>query len=75
MHFNKRLILIRENMRPGMGRAGGNVRFGSKTDIGAVLINVRFAPESGHRRRKTSVTGKGLWWATNWRRPIGAARR
>jgi hypothetical protein len=26
-----------------------NVRFGSKTDIGALPINVRFTPESGHR--------------------------
>ena len=27
----------------------GNVRFGSKADIAALPINVRFTPESGHR--------------------------
>src|SRR6516165_9897422 len=26
-----------------------NVRFGSKADIGALLIDVRFTPKSGHR--------------------------
>src|SRR6516225_2990366 len=33
---------------------GGNVRFGSKADIGAPPINVRFTPKSGHRN---SLTG------------------
>jgi hypothetical protein len=27
----------------------GNVRFGSKADIGLALIDVRFTPKSGHR--------------------------
>ena len=27
-----------------------NVRFGSKSDIGACPSNVRFAPESGHQK-------------------------
>jgi hypothetical protein len=28
--------------------SGGNVRFGSKADIAALPINVRFTPKSGH---------------------------
>jgi hypothetical protein len=29
---------------------GANVRFGSKAEMGLLLIDVRFTPESGHRR-------------------------
>jgi len=38
---------------PGVGdlRCVGNVRFGSKADIGGHQINVRFTPKSGHRFR------------------------
>ena len=31
------------------GSVLGNVRFGSKADIAAPPINVRFTPKSGHR--------------------------
>ena len=32
----------------GLGRRQGNVRFGSKAEVKATNIDVRFAPESGH---------------------------
>jgi hypothetical protein len=32
------------------GIDGGDVRFGSKADMGTFPINVRFTPESRHRR-------------------------
>ena len=43
------------NACQGLGEAkhdlDWHVRFGSKADIGAPRINVRFTPESGHRNR------------------------
>jgi hypothetical protein len=36
-----------------VGSVLGNVRFGSKADIGLLLIDVRFTPKSGHQRPVT----------------------
>src|SRR5215470_1632006 len=40
-----------ENLSGVTARPAADVRFGSKADIGARPINVRFTPESGHRNR------------------------
>src|SRR5262249_61765764 len=46
----RRIVAVQTGRLEVVRLAQGNVRFGSKADIAALPINVRYTPESGHRR-------------------------